>query len=134
MSRYLLDTDVLIDYAYGKEPAVSRIKGLIAQGDDLGLCAIAVAEFFAGLRPHQRDYWRRVLSTFVSWDVSFDAARCAGEWRYDFERRGITQATSDTLNAAVAVERGATLLTRNARDYPMEGLSLLPLIREAGSA
>ena len=90
MSRYLLDTDVLIDYANGKEPVVSRIKGLIAQGDDLGLCAIAVAEFFAGLRPHQRDYWRRVLSTFVYWGVSFDAARRAGEWRYDFERRGIS--------------------------------------------
>ena len=55
MSRYLLDTDVLIDYANGKEPAVSRIKGLIAQGDDLGLSAVAVAEFFAGLRPHQRE-------------------------------------------------------------------------------
>ena len=52
MSRYLLDTDVLIDDAGGKEPAVGRIKGLTAQGDDLGLCAIAVAKGFTGLRPH----------------------------------------------------------------------------------
>ena len=86
MSRYLLDTDVLIDDASGKEPAVGRIKGLIAQGDDLGLCAIDVAKGFAGLRPHQRNHRRRVVSTFISWAVSLDAARRAGVSRPHHER------------------------------------------------
>ncbi len=133
MSRYLLDTDVLIDYSNGREPAVTRIKRLIAQGDDLGICAIGVAEFFAGLKPHQREYWREVLSTFTYWDVSFAAAQRAGEWRYDFDRRGIALSTTDTLNAAVAVEHDATLLTRNAKDYPMMGLHLLPLFQAGES-
>lgn len=134
MSRYLLDTDVLIDYANGREPAVTRIKWLIAQGADLGVCAVVVAEFFAGLKPLQREYWSEAFSTFTYWDVSFAAAQRAGEWRYDFDRRGIALSTTDTLNAAVAVEHDATLLTRNAKDYPMTGLHLLPLVQEGESS
>ena len=51
MTRYLLDTDALISYSKGRQPAVSRITQLIDQGDELGVCAVNVAEFFAGLAP-----------------------------------------------------------------------------------
>jgi predicted nucleic acid-binding protein len=132
VSRYLLDTDVLIDYSKGREPATSFLRRRIDRGDELGLCAITVAEFFAGVPPDRRAHWRTVLSTLTSWDISPDAALRAGAWRHDFRRRGIVLSTADTVTAAVAVEHDATLLTRNTRDYPMEGLALLPLAQEAG--
>jgi predicted nucleic acid-binding protein len=127
VSRYLLDTDVLIDYARGREPATSRIGELLTRGEELGVCAVNVAEFFAGLPPADRPYWRTVLGTLAYWPVTFAAALRAGELRRDYARRGLALATTDTLIAAVALEHGATLVTRNAKHYPEEGLELLTL-------
>jgi tRNA(fMet)-specific endonuclease VapC len=127
VSRYLLETDALIDFSKGREPATSRILQLIEQGDELGVCAVNVAEFFAGLPPSDRPYWQRVFSTLAYWEVSIAAAWHAGEWRYDFARRGRALPVTDTLIAAVAVEQGATILTANVADYPMAGVSLLSL-------
>ena len=125
MSRYLLDTDTLINYSKGREPATSRIQQLIDQGDDLGVCAINVAEFFAGIAPADRPYWTTVFSTFTYWELSAAVAQRAGELRYDFARQGQILSTSDTLIAAVAMSEGATLVTGNAKHYPMPAIQLL---------
>ncbi len=127
MSRYLLDTDALINYAKGREPATSRIQQLIDQGDELGVCAVNVAEFFAGIAPADRPYWTTVFSTFAYWQISPAVAQRAGELRYDFARQGQALSTSDTLIAAVAMSEGAILVTGNAKHYPMASLQLLRL-------
>ncbi|MBI3970868.1 MAG: type II toxin-antitoxin system VapC family toxin [Chloroflexi bacterium] len=129
MSRYLIDTDALIDYSKGREPATSRIQQFITQDDELGVCAINVAEFFAGIAPPDRAYWQQVFSTLAYWDVSPQAAMQAGEMRYDFAQQGQTLSTTDTLIAAVAMEHGATIITSNVKDYPMPGVQLLSLRR-----
>jgi predicted nucleic acid-binding protein len=56
-------------------------------------------------------------------------ARQAGLWRYAFERQGVQLATTDCLIAAIAHERGASLVTGNLNDYPMLELRRLPLPR-----
>ena len=127
MSRYLLDTDVLINYAKGREPATSRIQHLIDQGDELGVCAINATEFFAGIAPADRPYWATVFSTFTYWELSPAVAQHAGELRYDFARQGQILSTTDTLIAAVAMDVGAILITGNVKHYPMAGIQLLAL-------
>ena len=42
MTRYLLDTDALIDFSKGSEPATSHILSWIDAGDTLGVCAICM--------------------------------------------------------------------------------------------
>jgi predicted nucleic acid-binding protein len=49
VTRYLLDTDAPIDFSKGSEPATSRILSWIDATDIVAVCAISVAEFFAGL-------------------------------------------------------------------------------------
>ena len=78
-------------------------------------------------RPADRPYWTTVLSTLTYWAISPAVAQRAGELRYDFARQGHALATTDTLIAAVAAEEGATLVTGNARHYPMQGIRLLTL-------
>ena len=127
MARYLLDTDVLIDYSKRREPAVSRIHQMIDDGDELGVCAVNLAEFFAGIAPPDRPYWHQVFTTLVYWDISAAAAERAGQFRYDYARQGQALAITDCLLAAVSLEHGAVLVTNNARHYPIAGLQLLSL-------
>ena len=54
MSRYLLDTNILIDFSKRREPAFSFVQRAIATGDELGVTAINVAEFYAGLAPSEQ--------------------------------------------------------------------------------
>jgi len=124
---YLLDTDVLIDFSKNREPARSRITAWIAAGDDLGVCPVNVAEFYAGLSPTSVVLWDVFFSTLLYWDISLPAAKRAGAWRYQFARRGTPLSVSDTLVGAVALEQGATIVTNSVKDYPMGGLHLLSL-------
>jgi predicted nucleic acid-binding protein len=127
MTRYLLDTTALIDFSKGREPARSRIQAWIDGGDELGVCAVNVAEFYAGLPPQQRALWEQFLGALQLWEITRDAAIQAGIWRYDFARQGVALTTTDTLVAAVTQEQQAVLVTNNLKDYPMSGLQLLPL-------
>jgi len=127
MTRYLLDTTALIDFSKGREPACSRLHGWIDGGDEVGLCAINVAEFYAGLPSQQRALWGEFLAALDLQDITSDAAIQAGIWRYDFARQGVILTTTDTLVAAVARDWQAILVTNNLKDYPMSGLQLLPL-------
>ncbi|MGI8549543.1 MAG: hypothetical protein ACR2PL_01930 [Dehalococcoidia bacterium] len=85
MNRYLVDTTSLIDFSKSAEPQTSRLLALIEAGEEVGTCAVPVAEFYTGLSPE------------------------------------------DTLIAAVARAVGATIITENAKDYPMTDVKLLSL-------
>ncbi len=126
MTRYLLDTDALIGFSKQFESAYSLIPRLFRDGDELGVCPINVTEFYAGVDPQHTGVWGNFFTALQYWLISREAAIQAGRWRYQFARRGIQLPTTDTLVAAVAQERQATVVTGNLRDYPM-GVPLYPL-------
>src|SRR5918996_1079818 len=101
MTRYLLDTDTLIDFSKGWEPAHSNLLALIAGGDVLGVCCINVAEFYAGVPAEHRSLWDEFFASVAYWDVSRLAAIAAGVDRYAFNRQGRRLTTADSLIAAV---------------------------------
>lgn len=127
MTRYLLDTTALIDFSKGREPTCSRLLALIAAGDELGVCAINIAEFYSGIPIDKRDVWNEFINSLSYWDITREAAIHAGCDRYDFARKGQTLATTDALIAAVARDRQATLMTNNVKDYPMSDITVLSL-------
>ena len=127
MTRYLLDTNALIDYSKGREPAFSRINVMIASREELGVCAINITEFYAGLRPDERFDGEDFLTSLRYWDISREAAIRAGEDRYYFARRRQMLSTTDTMIAAVAREYNAIIVTDNVKDYPQGDIQILPL-------
>jgi predicted nucleic acid-binding protein len=129
VSKYLLDTDVLIDFSKQREPAASWILKTIESGDELGISPINAAEFYAGLDQRQTILWEEFLTDLSYWTISHAATRQAGRWRYVFARQGRPLSIGDLLTAAVAAQEQATLVTGNVKDYPMAGLQLLPLPR-----
>jgi predicted nucleic acid-binding protein len=127
MTRYLLDTDAIIDFSKGSEPATARILSWIDAGDTLAICAISLAEFCAGLTPEEVSHWRLFLTSLTYLDVTREATIRAGQYRYHFARVGKSLSLTDALMAAVAHGKDAILVTGNVKDYPMDDVSLFSI-------
>ena len=119
----------MIDFPRGYEPAHSTLLQLVEAGDEVGVCPVNLAEFYAGFELSQYPFWDEFFAAMGYWPISPSSARQAGIWRYSYARQGTPLSTADTLIAAVAVEQDAVLITDNVKDYPMPELQLRPLTR-----
>ena len=127
--RFLLDTTVLIDASRHREPAVSWLREALRTSDEVGICAVIVTEFFAGLRPDERPRWEVFIDELTYWDTTREVARQAGIYRYEYARGGQTILTADALIAATAAAVGATLVTDNVKHFPMPEIETMRLVR-----
>ena len=125
MADYLLYATALFDYLRGRQGTIGLLKTLANPSNRLGVCYITVAELNAGLSQDERAAANRLIDAMEYFDVSREIAKEAGRFRYEFARRGTTLSTTDTLIAATAIALGATLITANAKDFPMEEIELL---------
>lgn len=124
MSRpILLDTDVLIDFLRGREPAVSFVND---HSDRIVVSSIVVAELYAGVRGGKDDSEQAVLESLLSLfrvvPVSDAIARLGGLYKRDY---GGSHGTglADAIVAATATLEDAQLKTLNVKHYPMfEGI------------
>ncbi len=130
MAKYLLDTTALIDHLCGRPGVVNFLIGLAKQRHELGVCCINIAELYSGLSDKDRARADRFTDSLDYYEITPDTARIAGNYRFEFARRGVTLTTADTLVAAVAVSHGAILVTANVKDYPMAGIELLQQPRQ----
>ncbi len=101
------------------------VNSLASQQNRLGVCCVSVTELYAGTDQESRAAADRLIDGLEYYEVSREAATEAGRYRYEFARRGTTLSTADTLIAATAIAQGATLITANTRDFPMEDIQLL---------
>lgn len=125
--RYLLDTTTLIDYSKKDNLVISSLISLIENGDELGICAVNITEFYSGLSHDTYAIWDDFFATLYYWNISPLAAKRAGQYRYEFARKGKILSTTDTLIAAVARENDAIIITNNIKDFPMKDIKLLSL-------
>ena len=125
MTKYLLDTTVLIDHLRGRQQVVELVTGLAEAGNELGVCSINVVELYSGLSDKHRIAAEKLIDSLEYWDAAKETAKMAGSYRYDFARKGFALTTTDALVAAIAIEHGATLVTANTKHYPMKELGLL---------
>lgn len=122
MDRVLIDTSVLIDVSTGIEPASTELRRMLAGGTEGCVCAVIVAEFFAGVRSDDLNRWERYFNRLRFLPATREAGLIAGRFRYDLKRRGRTVATADALIAAVAQVHGAVLLTENPKHFSMDDI------------
>jgi hypothetical protein len=115
----LVDTTVLVRVLRGHEQTGTRLRSI---QDPPFVSAITVEEILRGIRSHEHDATESLLQWMVVADVGEREARQAAAWRRDYATRGRTLPQADTLIAACAQERGATLATANLKDFPMEDL------------
>ncbi len=121
MKKYLIDTDILIDFLRGKESAK---KYLIKQSKDSPLyCSvITIAEIHAGMREKEEEKTSVLLDSLFTIPVTEEIARIAGSLKRETKSHSLE--LDDCLIAATALVENTVLATNNSKHYPMENISV----------
>lgn len=119
-SVYLLDANVVLDYFRERGNVAANL--LAVPPGELALPAIAAYEIWVGVIGSQNPSRRRAqYEQFLSAVpiLDFDAAtgRKAAELRHAMTRKGDAIGPLDTLIAGTALAYGASLVTRNVREF-----------------
>ena len=127
--KYLLDTNVCVDYLTGRFPHVqTKIQSLLPE--DLCLSSIVVAELRYGADKSAKAKRNHELLNVLTEEIpcrDFDdaAATRYGKLRASLERRGAPIGPNDMLIAAHALSLGVVLVTDNVSEFDrVEGLKL----------
>ncbi|MBA2717956.1 MAG: PIN domain-containing protein [Chloroflexi bacterium] len=117
--RLVLDSTFLIDHLRGEDEAVDELASIFENGDEPIVTEVIVCEVRAGLLPDAERHLVALLEPmdFVQPDPA--TAMRAGRWRAELRARGRTLSLADSLIAAAADSMGATVLTRNVRDFSL---------------
>lgn len=125
MTRYLLDTTVLVAHLRGDQSATSWLLGLLRDGHELAASCVTVAELEHGVRPKERRAVAALVDRLLYLDTGREAAARAGRYQADYARRGRTLHLADALIAGTARSHGATLVTHDTRDFPMRDVRVV---------
>jgi predicted nucleic acid-binding protein len=120
-----LDANVLIGWLRGQRGPIEFLRDLGQTDAVIGVNAISTAETYSGLQETDTERAERLFAAFDFWVMEWNVAKLGGELRYEYQRRGRTLSVTDSLLAAHAMSRDATLVTDNIRDFPMPELRLL---------
>ena len=122
----LADTDVLIDYLKGIQPAAERIRSY-ATSQSLCTSAVSCFELLSGAdQGKQSEEVRRLASTLPVIPLDLECAARAAGVRRDLAARGVPIGMGDSLIAGIALANGLQLFTRNRKHFEqVEGLRLV---------
>lgn len=119
MTRYLLDTTVLIAHLRGDEDAATSLLSLLENGHSLCTTCVNVAEIERGIKPKERKAASALMDRLEYLVTTKEAAFRAGRYQAEWKKRGKTIELADALIAGTARVHGAILLTDNVTDFPM---------------
>ena len=127
--RYLLDTNVCVDYLTGRHPPViARVQA--ASPADMGVSSVVVAELRYGAdkskhKKRNHDLLDALLAEIRCLDFNAGAARAFGRIRAALEKRGESIGPYDTMIAAHALDLDGVLVTDNVKEFErVKGLRL----------
>lgn len=124
MTRYLLDTTVLVDHATDAFGASDLIDRLFGETGDLYTCDAVVAEALSKGGDPELHIIEQLIEALEYVATSPDAAAWAGAARRR-RSRSSPRRLADALIAGVAWNLGATVVTRNPRDFAGQGVPVL---------
>ena len=122
--RYLIDTTLLIDHANGRAGAVALVRQLFSEPNDLFVCDAVVTEATSGVDDDEMAAVAALINALEYVSTHPDAARWAGASRRRLRRTSPRQ-LGDAIIAGVAWYLDATIVTRNPRDFEVQGVRVL---------
>lgn len=114
----------MIDLLRGQPAARDRFARLFEDGAEVYINEVVVCEASAGSRAHPDPDLIALLEPIEFIQPGPESALEAGRWRAEARRAGRALSLADALIAAAAAVAGATVLTRNARDFALTPVSV----------
>lgn len=130
MPNNLIDTNQIIDHLRGREEIKDLLLMLAEDGNLICSCCLTIAETLAGAKEKELSKTRKFLESLWYLDTTLEIAETAGRLKYEASRKGLTLSLADALIGATALAHDATLITSNARHFPLEGLKILEMRAE----
>lgn len=118
MTKYLLDTNQIIDHLRGRNEIKELLLELLNQGNIICSCSITIVEIYAGVKPKETDKTKKLLDSFWFLETTKEISEMAGKIKQKYSQKGITLSLADTIIAAIAIAHNAVLITSNAKDFP----------------
>jgi predicted nucleic acid-binding protein len=123
LADYLLDTNVLILHLRDHPDLTALLTGW-SETHVLCVSMVTRTEVLAGMHPHEEKRTLDLLDSLVSLVVDEAIADRAGRLIYGYARRGVQFSFADALIAATALQHDLTLVTTNAKHFPIPDLHL----------
>ena len=115
----VLDSSFVIDHLRGEPAASDQWRRVFENGDEPVATEVMVCEVRTGLRAESESAFRAFLEPVEFVQPGPETALTAGRWRAEARAAGRVLSLPDALIAACAESLGATVLTRNVRDFAL---------------
>ena len=123
MKGILVDSDILIDVARGRDAALLARRAQLSGGKAVIACTpVTVAELWHGARPPEFKAPDALFHAMTCVPIDSDIGRRAGDYLRQFAKSHRLE-LGDALIAATASIHNLTLWTRNRKQYPMKDCS-----------
>jgi predicted nucleic acid-binding protein len=123
MNKSLLDTNILIRYLR-KVPGFLDLLGQLEAGG-LYISTMTRLEIVRGMRDRECTKTFDLLNSVETVPMTVEIADMAGEFIRSWRSRGVILGDPDAIIAASAMYHNLTLVTTNARHFPMSELTVL---------
>ena len=122
MSKYLLDSDIIIWHLRGRKEITEMLKDLQRSG--LPSCsAISVLEVQLGVKTkNEEGKTSRFFESLKIFDVNMDIAKIAAQLIREYKAKGVTMDIPDSIIASTCLLHDLTLVTYNRKHYPISDL------------
>ncbi len=124
MSGYLLDTSTIIWVLRGRKDAIQLLEKL--SKDVVPGCSIlSVYEVLIGARPGEEEKTRKFLNSLTRYPVDDSVVEMAALAFTSLRGQGVTLDPIDAMIGATCLVHDQTLVTYNAKHFPLEGLKMI---------
>ena len=125
MSRFLLDSDIIIWHLRGRKEVTEMLRDLQRFG--LPSCsALSVLEVQIGIKKGEEEKTERFLGSLRIFDVNREIATQAAQLIRTFKAKGVTLDLPDAVIAGTCIVHELILVTCNTKHYPIPELKFYP--------
>lgn len=124
MPEYLFDSGILILHLRN-QPGYPELTSHLLDEASIYISAMTHLEIVRGMRDRENAKTFNLLESFDTIPVTGEIADLAGELIRIWRKRGVTLGDVNAVIAASALQDGLTLVTTNARHFPMPELAVL---------
>jgi predicted nucleic acid-binding protein len=126
MSRFLLDSDVIIWHLRGRPEVTEMLRNL--QNFSLpGCSAVSVFEVQLGVKRGEEEATLRFLKALTIYDVNWEVADRSAQLVREYKSKGQSLSAADALIAGTCFLHNLTLVTYNRKHYPIANLNIYPV-------